>query len=238
MGSLAGESNPRSTAAAFVEVAARAGVALAIPPEIHRLCCGTPYSSKGFDGAHGVAANLAIDALWEASRGGELPVVVDTSPCTYGLHNLDGLTADNRARAARIRIVDAVDFFTTAVLPRLAIRRRSSTVTLHPVCSLVKMGLVPHLEAIAAACSERVFVPPSSGCCGFAGDRGWLVPELTASATAPAAAEVRAVPSDGCYSSSRTCEIGMTRATGRVYRSWIHLLDWATDPEDRDRLPT
>ena len=47
MGALAGEHNPRSTAAAFVDVAARAGVTLTIPPGIHRLCCGTPYLVQG-----------------------------------------------------------------------------------------------------------------------------------------------------------------------------------------------
>jgi D-lactate dehydrogenase len=231
MGALDGEITARATADAFVAVAARAGLPLTIPAGINRLCCGTPYSSKGFAEAHRTSVNMTIDALWDASRQGELAIVVDTSPCTYALRSVDGLTAENRTRAARLQILDAVDFFASQVVPRLEVRRRAGTVTLHPVCSLVKMGLVPRLTAIAAACSDRTFIPPSSGCCGFAGDRGWLVPELTASATAAAAAEARATPSDGCYSSSRTCEIGMTRATGHVYRSWIHLLDWATDPE-------
>ena len=153
---------------------------------------------------------------------------MDTSPCAYALTSGEGLSADNRDRLARMRIVDAVDFFGTTVLPSLTLLRRAGTVVLHPVCSLVKMGNVPKLTAVAAACSERVFVPPSSGCCGFAGDRGFLVPELTEAATRAPAAEVRAVTADGHYSSSRTCEIGMSRATDRNYRSWIHLLEWAT----------
>ena len=33
---------------------------------------------------------------------------------------------------------------------------------------------------------------------------------------------------DECYSSSRTCEIGMTRATGQIYRSYMYLLEKAT----------
>ena len=40
--------------------------------------------------------------------------------------------------------------------------------------------------------SERVIVPLDAGCCAFAGDRGFLVPELTASATRLEAAEVKA----------------------------------------------
>jgi hypothetical protein len=50
------------------------------------------------------------------------------------------------------------------------------------------------------------------------------------SATRREAAEVTAGRHDGCFSSSRTCEIGMTRATGQVYRSYIYLLEHATRP--------
>jgi D-lactate dehydrogenase len=75
---------------------------------------------------------------------------------------------------------------------------------------------------------QPVAVPLSAGCCGFAGDRGFLVPELTQSATKHEAAEVKARQVDECYSSSRTCEIGMSRATGQIYRSYLYLLEKAT----------
>jgi D-lactate dehydrogenase len=228
MGTDPGAEPEPSVPEAMIAVAARGGVRLHIPEGIEQHCCGMPFSSKGYREAQAIAANATIGALWRDSREGALPVVVDTSPCAYALTHADGLTADNQARAARLRIVDAVEFFRASVLPALTLRRRAATVVLHPVCSLVKMGNAPHLSALAAACSERVFVPPSSGCCGFAGDRGFLVPELTEAATRLPAAEVRAVDADGCFSSSRTCEIGMSRATGRHYRSWIQLLDWAT----------
>ena len=71
-------------------------------------------------------------------------------------------------------------------------------------------------------------VPVDAGCCGFAGDRGLLVPELTASATRHESAEVCSGEFDGYYSSGRTCEMGMSRATGRPYRSFWHLLERAT----------
>jgi D-lactate dehydrogenase len=54
------------------------------------------------------------------------------------------------------------------------------------------------------------------------------VPELTAAATAALAAEIRTIDADGWYATSRTCEIGLTRATGRTYRSILYLLDEAT----------
>ena len=41
---------------------------------------------------------------------------------------------------------------------------------------------------------------------------------------------ILATRQDGYFSSSRTCEIGMTRATGQVYRSYLHLVERATRP--------
>ena len=90
------------------------------------------------------------------------------------------------------------------------------------------MGITAKLEGIAKACSDQVLIPESAGCCAFAGDRGFLVPELTQSATKREAAEVQSQQPDSCYSSSRTCEIGMSRATGRIYRSYMYLLERAT----------
>jgi D-lactate dehydrogenase len=130
-----------------------------------------------------------------------------------------------------MQIFDAVEYVHDTLLKRLKITNRLRTVALHPVCSLVKLGLQPKFEHIARACSENVLLPQSSECCGFAGDRGFLFPELTASATRAEAAELKGVACEGFYSSSRTCEIAMTRATGEVYRSYLHLVHRATDPE-------
>ena len=89
---------------------------------------------------------------------------------------------------------------------------------LHPVCSAVKLNLTPKLEGIGKACSKLVMIPAHAGCCGFAGDRGFLFPELTEAATRREADELASEGYDAYVSSSPTCEIGMTRATGHVFR--------------------
>ncbi len=81
-----------------------------------------------------------------------------------------------------------------------------------------------HAERSPSAVAEEVYVPESWGCCAFAGDRGMLHPELTASATAAEAAQVRARGAAGHVSCNRTCELGMTRATGVPYRHVIEVL--------------
>ena len=90
------------------------------------------------------------------------------------------------------------------------------------------MNLTRQLEEVAAAYAESADVPIAAGCCGFAGDRGLHVPELTAAALRPGAEEISQLSRAGYYSSSTTCEIGLRRETGRPYRSFWHLIDEAT----------
>ena len=68
------------------------------------------------------------------------------------------------------------------------------------------------------------------GCCAFAGDRGFLYSELTQSATAEEAAEVRASEYNAYLGGNRTCGIGMNLATGKNYMSFVYLLEELTRP--------
>jgi D-lactate dehydrogenase len=234
MGALPGEPQEVSIMQAMLDVAERAGVSLYIPEDLAGNCCGVPFSSKGFEQAHHRAVNRTIEHLWEWSGRGEIPIVFDTSPCAYGLKSSrDALMLANQKRFDGMTILDSIEFVHDVLLPKLAIHRKVHSVALHPVCSAVKMGIAPKLKTIAQACSESALVPDDAGCCGFAGDRGFLLPELTRSATTIEAAALPDQVQDGYYSSSRTCEIGMTRATGKIYRSYLHLLHYSTQAETR-----
>jgi D-lactate dehydrogenase len=229
MGRLPGEPDDCSLMEIMVALSRRAGVPVHIPREVEGTCCGTPFSSKGFSKAHDIAVNSAIERFWRWSEQGRIPIVVDTSPCTYGFRTArESLTDENKCRFDKLTILDSIEFAHDHLLPKLKVKRRIKSAALHPVCSVIKLGIGGKLEAAARACSESVLVPLDAGCCGFAGDRGFLAPELTASATRLEGAEVRAKHPEACYSSSRTCELGMTRATGQVYRSYLYLLEQAT----------
>ncbi len=229
MGRLPGEPEDRSLMELTVELGRRAGVPLHIPVDVAGTCCGTPFSSKGFSSAHAIAINAAVERFWRWSEQGRLPIVVDTSPCTYGFKTARPyLTPENQTRFDQMTFVDAIEFVHDELLPKLPVKTKSHSVALHPVCSVTKMGITAKLEAIARACSEQATIPLDAGCCGFAGDRGFLFPELTEAATRHESAEVKAKQPDECYSSSRTCEIGMSRSTGQIYRSYMYLLEKAT----------
>lgn len=232
MGHLPGESEELSLVEALVKVSARAGVPVHIPLDVEGTCCGVPFSSKGFDEAHRYTINHAIEKFWEWSQEGKLSVVMDTSPCTYGVVTSRAyLTPENQAKFDKLKIIDSTAFAYDVLLPKLQVTRKVGSVVLHPVCSLTKMNLLPKLEGVAQACADKVVVPRDAGCCGFAGDRGFTHAELTASATKHEAKEVKSQSFDGHYASSRTCEVGMTRSTGEIYRSFLYLLESATRPE-------
>jgi D-lactate dehydrogenase len=114
------------------------------------------------------------------------------------------------------------------LLARLIVTRRIGSLALHPTCSSTRMGLDAALLTVAGAIAERVVVPDGWGCCGFAGDRGMLHPELTAAATAAEARAVQEGAFDAWASVNRPCEIALSRATGKPYRHLLELLADAT----------
>jgi D-lactate dehydrogenase len=239
MGALPGEQQETSVMQALLEVADRAGVRLYVPKAVRGNCCGVPFSSKGFEAAHRAAANYTIKNFFRWSNEGKLPIVIDTTPCTYGLRTVrEHLSQENQAKFDKLTILDSIEFVHDRVLPRLVCCSKVHSVALHPVCSAIKMGITPKLIRIAEACSRTVLVPRDAGCCAFAGDRGLLFPELTAAASRLEAAQATEEEHDGYFSSSRTCEIGMTRATGEVYQSYLHLLNNASRPRNGGNVAT
>src|SRR5260370_18347256 len=165
-------------ARAAIEALRWAGFAVRYPEATRGLCCGMPFGSKGFPEAAREAAGKTAEALWMASRAGRDPVITDASPCAGTLNDL--ATTALRESGRTLSVFDFPSFCARLALPgRPSAPRRRGVAVLHPTCSLVRSGGLPDLVQVAEAHAERVVVPESAECCGFAGDRGFLVPELT-----------------------------------------------------------
>jgi D-lactate dehydrogenase len=209
-----------SVAEAMVAVSARAGRPVWIPDDVAGHCCAVPWISKGYaDGAR-LMANRTVEALWRWSDGGELPVVIDASSCALGLGEevTSSLTDQNAEHHAGLEILDSVAW-AKRLLPNLTVPERLGSAAVHPTCSTRHLGLERDLREVAAAIADRVTQPLEATCCGMAGDRGMLHPELTESATRNEAAEIADAPHDAYLCSNRTCEIGLQAGTGAAYES-------------------
>ncbi len=135
------------------------------------------------------------------------------------------------SRYAGIRVVDAVAFVAAAGAAVAAGRRGGSRgVALHPTCSSTELGMNDALLTVGEGRRRR-------------GDRARLLGLLRLRGrprdAAPRAhgvgrrsvqsAEIAdAGPFDAYASCNRTCELGMTRATGQQYQHVLELLAAAT----------
>ncbi len=207
---------------ALLALAGRAGVRLLVPGPIAGICCGTPWSSKGMAAGYAAMRDRVVPVLREASRGGALPVISDAASCTEGFERLVA------AGGEEIQVIDSATYVAGTLMPRLTVRRRFGSLALHPTCSSTRMGLHSALLALAGAIAEEVVIPDDWHCCGFAGDRGLLQPELTAAATREEAAFIAQRQFSAHASVNRTCEIAMTRATGATYHHLLELVEQAT----------
>jgi D-lactate dehydrogenase len=101
---------------------------------------------------------------------------------------------------------------------------------IHPTCSMNHLGISAQLSEIASQLGFDVEVPIGDTCCGTAGDRGLLHPEIVVSATRDTKAVLNTESADAYLSANRTCEMGLLHATGRPYASFVYLLEELSRP--------
>lgn len=195
----------------------KAGFDVIYPEGLSEQCCGMPFKSKGmFNQADAKAADT-IQMLLKASNYGEIPIYCDTSPCTMQLKDyLD----------ERLSLFEPVDFIHTFMMDKLDFTPVDDKIALHITCSARRMGLDQKIVELMQTCSKNVVIPDQITCCGFAGDKGFTTPELNESALSSLATQV-----EGCksgYSTSRTCEIGLSHHSGIDYQSIVYLVDQCT----------
>lgn len=197
----------------------KAGYEVILPDNLNRLCCGMAFDSKGFFESAETKSRELEKALLDSSNSGEYPVFCDTSPCLYRMRQvLD----------KRLNLFEPVEFIHDFLMERLVFRRLPETIAIHVTCSSIKLQLTEKFKAVAAACADTVIVPPKISCCGFAGNKGFDLPELNAAALAGLKSSLPGNCSSG-YSNSRTCEIGLSQHGGISYQSIVYLVDRCTE---------
>jgi D-lactate dehydrogenase len=193
----------------------KAGFEVVYVPDSHSHCCGVPFASKGFfDQARRKAAALER-ALQVASENGRYPILCDTGPCVLQMRQMID---------PKLQIFEPVEFIQRYLLDNLRIWPVAETIAVHITCSSRKMGLESNFRELADLLAAEAIFPESVGCCGWAGDRGFNFPELTASALSQLRADLAGRCRSG-YSNSRTCEIGLSQHSGIYYKSIFYLLD-------------
>jgi D-lactate dehydrogenase len=202
-----GAGGKQSMADVLDEIVRSAGIELMIPDGIDTFCCGQPFVSKGFAQAGKRMAEKTISMLKEVSNNGKYSILIDTSPCMTQFMEISKESSE-----FGLTFMDMSSFMKT-VLKKEVLPPLERKILVHPTCSDQKMKTDSDLIAIAKKCAKTVEYPENSFCCGFAGDRGLTHPELTASATSDITEKWKNTEKEVIgYSTSLTCEIGLTTA--------------------------
>jgi Fe-S oxidoreductase len=195
----------------------RAGFTIIYPEALDSHCCGMPFSSKGFTEANHSQSSALEESLLKASKNGKYPILYDMSPCFY--HSKEEFSK-------ALKIVDPIEFMLDYVMPQLVVKNKKDTIAVYPVCSVKKIGKTDQLLALSQLCAHQVTMIESN-CCGFAGDRGFLIPELNEHGLRDLKSQIPANCKEG-YSTSRTCEIGFEKMSGIDFKSIFYLIEDVT----------
>ncbi len=212
-----GDRETRSLSEVFTSLLDKAGYYPIYPNNLDHLCCGLPFQSKGmFDQARSKSQELER-ALSIASKNGQIPIVSDTSPCSL------------RSQQAfkHLRLYDSVEFVHDVLMPALQFTRCNDAIMVHATCSTTRLGQSDKLLGLAERCTPNIVVPEDVTCCGFAGDKGFTLPALNDAALG----SLKSAVPPGCkegVSTSRSCEIGLSKNSGIHYHSILYLVDRCT----------
>ena len=212
MGTTKAYSKEKEVTQVTAAVLEAAGFQLIYPEKMNSLCCGMLFSSKGYVEAGKKASDALKAALTAASENGKYPILCDMSPCLYTMKSNFG---------DELPLYEPTEFLDKFVLEHLTLKPVDEKVAIFAVCSAKKMGVDPCLKRVAERCAREVVVVDSN-CDGFAGDRGFLFPELNEHGLRDLRRQV-----EGCdegFAVSRTCEVGLSRNSGLVFKSIVYLV--------------
>ena len=196
----------------------KAGYEVIFPENMHKMCCGQIWESKGMLDIADRKSGELEEALWKASEHGRYPVLCAQSPCLHRMKKV----------ISKMKLYEPAEFIMTYLKDRLDFHPIDRPIALHLTCSTREMGVADDLIALAKLCSRNVYLPEGVGCCGFAGDRGFTYPEMNKYALRKLKPQIEEHHIEIGYSNSRTCEIGLQTNTGIPYMSIVYLVNECT----------
>ena len=143
------------------------------------------------------------------TEGLEIPLLDEPARCTLGIR-ASSTWSRSSTRTLLPRLPQGA---------RLPVARPASDLLVPPAA----LGIDGALSRVAAAVADEVVVPDDWGCCAFAGAPRDAAPGAhRLGHRRGGVAAVRASGAAAHASVNRTCELGMSRATGQDY---VHLLE-------------
>ncbi|TLD85019.1 FAD-binding oxidoreductase [Helicobacter sp. MIT 11-5569] len=215
----------RSIQEVFEALCQKAGIEIIYPQNLLGLCCSKAF--KDYKESAMQVALKSFEALKEASEDGAIPIVCDHSACALEL--LERAQEFGVLKNVCLKIEDMPSFVLESVIPNLKITQKQDSIGVYAPCATRhykhKTNNENAILEIAKLCASDVKVHSGTKCCGFAGNKGFLDPKLNQHALSSFVKFYEKSPITKGYSSSSTCEIGLSANTQKVWQHIIYLLD-------------
>ncbi|WP_104639582.1 FAD-binding and (Fe-S)-binding domain-containing protein [Helicobacter bizzozeronii] len=206
----------RSIQEVFESLCAKAQFSVIYPKNLAKLCCGKAFINYTDLSAQNTQKNAQL--LKELSQNGKIPIVLDHSACST--HLIAELGDQG------LKIYDLAIFIAQEILPHLQLKPSPESVGLYTMCAAKRAGYEKEMLNLAHACvGGEVVVHAQTGCCGFAGDKGFISPELNQHALIDFAKFYAQKGLKKGFCSSSTCEIGLSESTGMSWQHIAYLVD-------------
>jgi D-lactate dehydrogenase len=207
---LMGGGEERDLVNQHIYVAERIGINIKIPNEIYGKCCGLSFSSKGFKNQSEKIEKDFIEFIKSETNNFEIPVLIDSSSCYYHL------LQNNKG----INLLDTLGFIELH-LEKIKLEFKNIPIfNFFPNCSIKVKNDIDKISRIIHYLSPESKILDSPYCCGSAGDKGIVFPEIVSSS-------FKNVDftdfENNCYSSNISCELSINTYLGTKLKSLIYI---------------
>lgn len=186
------------------------------PQKIDSMCCGKAFVDYKKLSEENIQKNYIY--LKELSKNGEIPIVIDHTACSA--HLIESLKFSN------LKIYDMNVYIYNFLLPLLKIDLIHEDIGLYTMCAGKKNSQEEIMFSLAKKCTQgEIHIHKNTGCCGFAGNKGFFTPELNGSSLEDFAKFYQDKKIKRGFGSSSTCEIGLSEKTQFGWQHIAYLVD-------------
>ncbi len=210
----------RSVQEAFESLCQKAKVSVMYPDGLSSLCCGKAFINYTQLTEQNNEKNHAI--FLKLSDNGKIPIVLDHSACSTHFFKQMKAYKD-------LKVYDLSVYIEEVLSPKLRFNPINEDIGLYTMCALKLENKEEVLLNLAKKCTlGEIVIHKETGCCGFAGNKGFFTPELNESALDGFQTFYQSYNLKRGFSTSSTCEIGLSEKTRFSWQHIAYLVDACT----------
>ncbi len=190
----------------------RLGFKVSYPNNFNNLCCGQVFTSGGYSDIAKIKSQELLAIVINSQNSWYTEIILENSSCYYTLL---------RNNTESVKFSDIISFI-YKYQDKLNLIRKYNKIAVHIDCSCKKIANETQIMSILSKCANEIVIPKNIACCGFAGVKGFTLPELNQSSLT--SLEQQIADCDIGVTFNRSCQVGLSFHGGKEYISLPELI--------------